>query len=61
LVGAAGEVANAILEYGRLGISQFILSGWPKLEEMVYFGKAVLPIIRAQEAAVASRGAISSD
>jgi len=61
LVGAAGEVANAILEYGRLGISQFILSGWPKLEEMVYFGKAVLPIIRAQEAAVASRGAIWSD
>jgi alkanesulfonate monooxygenase len=61
LVGAAGEVANAILEYGRLGISQFILSGWPKLEEMVYFGKAVLPIIRAQEAAVASRGAISSE
>jgi alkanesulfonate monooxygenase len=49
LVGAADEVANALLEYGRLGISQFILSGWPKLEEMVYFGRAVLPIIRERE------------
>jgi hypothetical protein len=49
------------LEYGRLGISQFILSGWPKLEEMIYFGQAVLPIIRAQEAAVVSRGASSTD
>jgi alkanesulfonate monooxygenase len=61
LVGAADEVANALLEYGRVGISQFILSGWPKLEEMIYFGQAVLPIIRAQEAAVVSRGACSTD
>jgi len=49
LVGAAEEVANAILEYGRLGISQFILSGWPKLDEMIYFGRAVLPVIRDRE------------
>ena len=29
--------------------SPFILSEWPKLDEMRYFGEAVLPLIRAKE------------
>jgi alkanesulfonate monooxygenase len=37
------------MEYKKAGISQFILSGWPKLDEMVYFGKSVLPVIREKE------------
>lgn len=49
LVGAAEDVARAFIEYKRIGISQFIISGWPKLEEMIYFGQAVLPIIRQME------------
>lgn len=49
LVGAYEEVASAILEYKMAGISQFILCGWPKLDEMVIFGQAVLPIIRRKE------------
>jgi alkanesulfonate monooxygenase len=49
LVGSPEEVASAILDYKAIGISQFILSGWPKLDEMVYFGRAVLPIIRQKE------------
>jgi alkanesulfonate monooxygenase len=42
-------VAEALLEYGRAGVSQFILSGWPKLAEMVRFSREVLPRVRAAE------------
>lgn len=49
LVGTAEEIASAILDYKKIGISQFIFSGWPKLEEMVYFGRAVLPLVRQKE------------
>jgi alkanesulfonate monooxygenase len=51
LVGTPQEVATGILELGKLGISQFILSGWPKQEEMRRFGSDVLPLVRAQERA----------
>lgn len=49
LVGSHDEVADALLEYGRLGVSQFIISGWPKLDTMVRFGEEILPRIRAKE------------
>jgi alkanesulfonate monooxygenase len=49
LVGSPEEIASTILDYKSIGISQFILSGWPKLEEMVYFGQKVLPLIRQRE------------
>ena len=51
LVGSAEEVASAIMEYKRIGISQFLLMGWPDLEEMTFFSQTVLPIIRAREQA----------
>src|SRR5258706_3909637 len=35
LVGSANEIASAIIEYKNVGVSQFIMSGWPKLEEML--------------------------
>ncbi len=50
LVGSPTEIAHAIMEYKDIGISQFILSGWPKLAEMTYFGQEVLPRIRQSEA-----------
>lgn len=50
LVGDPDEVASALVKYGRIGISQFILSGWPKEEAMIYFGQQVLPRVRALEA-----------
>jgi alkanesulfonate monooxygenase len=50
LVGSAREVAEALMVYKALGISQFILSGWPPLDEMVHFGENVLPIVREMEA-----------
>ena len=55
LVGSAVEVASAFMEYKRLGVSQFILSGWPKLDEMVNFGRTVLPVVREMEREAAHR------
>ena len=49
LVGTPEEIASAIIEYKKIGITQFIFSGWPKLDEMVYFGKEVLPLVRKKE------------
>jgi alkanesulfonate monooxygenase len=49
LVGSPEELANAFLAYGDIGVTQFIIAGWPKLDEMVRFGRDVLPIIRARE------------
>jgi alkanesulfonate monooxygenase len=46
LVGSHTEVADRIEEYAKLGISEFILSGYPHLEEAYWFGEGVLPILR---------------
>jgi len=52
IVGNPDEVASAFIEYGRIGVTQFIISGWPKLEEMIIFGRDVLPLIRKKERAL---------
>jgi alkanesulfonate monooxygenase len=43
LVGSHKEVADRIKEYADLGIEEFILSGYPHLEEAYWFGESVLP------------------
>jgi alkanesulfonate monooxygenase len=50
LLGSPQDLAEIFLEYKRIGITQFIISGWPKLDEMVIFGREVLPLIRKAEA-----------
>lgn len=50
LVGTPEDLAEAFLEYKRIGVSQFILSGWPELDEVVTFGREVLPLVRRAEA-----------
>lgn len=46
VVGSPEDVAGAIREYRQAGVSQFIFSGWPKIEQMAYFGTHVLPLVR---------------
>jgi alkanesulfonate monooxygenase len=46
LVGSHTEVAERLVEYSRLGITHFILSGYPHLEEAYWFGEGVLPILQ---------------
>lgn len=45
LVGSHAEVADRIEEYAALGIDEFILSGYPHLEELHWFGEGVLPVL----------------
>jgi alkanesulfonate monooxygenase len=46
LVGSHQEVADRIEEYHDLGIEEFILSGYPHLEEAYRVGEGVLPELR---------------
>lgn len=46
LVGSHQEVAELIWEYHSLGFDEFILSGYPHLEEAYWFAEGVLPILR---------------
>ncbi|MFF5576019.1 LLM class flavin-dependent oxidoreductase [Streptomyces luteogriseus] len=48
LVGGHDEVAERIREYHALGIDEFILSGYPHLEEAYWFGEGVLPRLAAR-------------
>jgi alkanesulfonate monooxygenase len=43
LVGNHAEVADLIEEYHSLGVDEFVLSGYPHLEEAYWFGEGVRP------------------
>ncbi|HZB47353.1 MAG TPA: LLM class flavin-dependent oxidoreductase [Pyrinomonadaceae bacterium] len=49
LVGSPAELAEAFIAYKKIGVTQFIIAGWPKLEEMLIFGREVLPLVREAE------------
>jgi alkanesulfonate monooxygenase len=53
LVGSHEEVADRIAEYHDLGIDEFILSGYPHLEEAYRVGEGLIPVLK-------SRGLIES-
>jgi alkanesulfonate monooxygenase len=46
LVGSHSEVADRIAEYNSLGIDEFILSGYPHLEEAYQVGEGLIPVLR---------------
>ncbi|MFJ6676820.1 LLM class flavin-dependent oxidoreductase [Actinosynnema sp. NPDC091369] len=48
LVGSHTEIAERIEEYHAAGVTEFILSGHPHLEEAYWFGEGVLPLLRAR-------------
>ncbi|MCD4536292.1 LLM class flavin-dependent oxidoreductase [Nocardioides sp. cx-169] len=43
MVGSHTEVADLIEKYAEVGITEFVLSGYPHLEESYAFGEGVLP------------------
>ncbi|MGI5200354.1 LLM class flavin-dependent oxidoreductase [Spirillospora sp. CA-108201] len=43
LVGSHAEAADRIAESAGIGIDEFVLSGYPHLEELYWFGEGVLP------------------
>ncbi|MFE0100410.1 LLM class flavin-dependent oxidoreductase [Streptomyces sp. NPDC059009] len=47
LVGSHDEVAERLYEYRALGVDEFILSGYPHLEEAYRVGEEVAPRLRA--------------
>ena len=44
--GHADMLAKALREYVDLGVRNFILSGWPHLEEAEIFGREVMPLLK---------------
>jgi alkanesulfonate monooxygenase len=46
LVGSHEEVCDRIAEYHELGIDEFVLSGYPHLEEAYRVGEGVIPELR---------------
>lgn len=53
LVGSHAEVAALISEYHALGFDEFILSGYPHLEEAYWFAEGVLPLLKKRGALAA--------
>jgi alkanesulfonate monooxygenase len=45
LVGSHEQIAERIEEYGQLGFDEFILSGYPHLEEAWRVGEELLPVV----------------
>lgn len=48
MVGSHTEVADLIEEYAALGIDEFILSGYPHIEEAYWFAEGVMPLLRTR-------------
>ena len=57
IVGGPTQVADKLRAYESLGISTFILSGYPHLEECRRFGEMVMPLLRQR----GSRARMMSD
>jgi alkanesulfonate monooxygenase len=49
LLGSPQEIVEAFLAYKQIGVHQFIISGWPEVDEVDIFGKQILPLVRKAE------------
>ena len=61
LVGTPEDLARAFMEYKEIGVTQFIIAGWPKLDEMMIFGREVLPLVREMEGRVHAKAQRSKE
>jgi alkanesulfonate monooxygenase len=52
LVGTAEQVAEACLEYYKLGVGGFLLRGFDPLNDVEDYGRELIPRIRAGAAAL---------
>lgn len=52
IVGTPRQVADELFRYWELGIDEFILSGFPHVEECERVARDVLPLVRERIAAV---------
>jgi len=50
LVGSPAEIAAALAEYEAVGVTEFLFMGYPDLEQMLFFGAEILPLVRAHSA-----------
>ena len=50
LLGSPQELADAFIAYKEIGVTEFIISGWPEVDELKRFGREVLPLVRQAEA-----------
>ncbi|MEJ5976264.1 LLM class flavin-dependent oxidoreductase [Novosphingobium sp. PS1R-30] len=55
LVGTAEQVAESLLDYHDLGITNFLIRGFDPLEDAIEYGRDLIPLVRA---AVAERDAL---
>jgi alkanesulfonate monooxygenase len=51
IVGTPDEVAGALFTYWQMGIDEFILSGYPHVEECERISRDVIPRLKAKMAA----------
>jgi len=51
LVGTPEQVADALLDYWRLGITTFLIRGFDPLEDAIGYGRRLIPLTRALIAA----------
>lgn len=54
LVGSADDMVDAIFEYRDVGVTEFLFTGFPDLEQMRFFAAEVLPRVRERERLPAS-------
>ncbi len=57
LVGSYEEVAERMAEYVEAGVDEFILSGYPHVEEAYWFAEGVQPLLRERGLLAAEQGA----
>jgi alkanesulfonate monooxygenase len=49
LVGSPEDIVRALAEYQAVGVTQFLFMGHPDLEQMIFFGEEVVPMVRERE------------